>query len=82
MIEWRVDKLNRKAGKQYVSPADFADSYADLGRKEETIRYLRRVIWNGRLIWCFLQSGPGFDFLHSDLRYRAIIKKMRLPPAH
>jgi hypothetical protein len=29
-----------------------------------------------------LQSHPGFDFLHSDPRYRAIVNKMGLPPAY
>jgi hypothetical protein len=30
----------------------------------------------------FLQHDVNFDFLHSEPRYRAIVKKMGLPPAY
>ncbi len=75
-----VDRLKRKAAKQYVSPSDFADAYAELGRKEETIRYLEECYRERSPHLVFLQSDPFFDFLHSDPRYRAIIQKMGLPP--
>jgi dTDP-4-dehydrorhamnose 3,5-epimerase-like enzyme len=82
VLEWRVDDLKQKAAKQYVSPSDFADAYAVLGRKEETIRYLEKSYQERAPHLVFLQSNPDFDFLHSDPRYRAIIKKMGLPPAY
>lgn len=77
-----VDRLKRTATKQYVSPSDFADAYAELGRKEETIRYLEQSYRERSPHLVFLQSDPNFDFLHSDPRYRAIVKKMGLPPAY
>ena len=77
---WNVDRLKRKAAKQYVSPSDFADAYAELGRKKETIRYLEECYRERSPHLVFLQSDPFFDFLHSDPRYRAIINKMGLPP--
>jgi hypothetical protein len=30
----------------------------------------------------FLQKEPAFDFLHSDERYRALVRKIGLPPAY
>jgi len=30
----------------------------------------------------FIQNEPLFDFLHSDPRYRALVKKIGLPPAY
>jgi TolB-like protein/DNA-binding winged helix-turn-helix (wHTH) protein len=75
-----VDRLKRKAAKQYVSPSDFVDAYAELGRKEETIRYLEESYRERAPHLVFLQSDPFLDFLHSDPRYRAIIQKMGLPP--
>jgi tetratricopeptide (TPR) repeat protein len=77
-----VYRLKRKAAQQYVSPSDFADAYAELGRKEETIRYLEESYRERAPHLVFLQSDPGFDFVHSDPRYRAIIRKMGLPPAY
>jgi hypothetical protein len=81
VLAWRVVRLKRKAAKQYVSPLDFADAYAQLGRKEETIHYLEESYRERSPHLVFLQSHPTFDFLHSDLRYRAIVNKMGLPPA-
>jgi TolB-like protein/DNA-binding winged helix-turn-helix (wHTH) protein len=82
VLEWKVDELKRKAAKQYVSPLDFADVYAQLGRKEETIRYLEDSYRKRAPHLVFLQSHPGFDFLHSDPRYRAIVQQMGLAPAY
>jgi TolB-like protein/DNA-binding winged helix-turn-helix (wHTH) protein/cytochrome c-type biogenesis protein CcmH/NrfG len=82
VLEWKVDVLKRKAAKQYVSPTDFADAYALLGRKEETIRYLEESYQKRAPHLVFLQSDPTLDFLHSDPRYRAIVNKMGLPPAY
>ena len=82
MLAWRVDRLNRMAAKQYVSPMDFADTYAQLGRKEETIRYLEQSYQEREPHVVYLQSDPNFDFLHSDPRYRDIVDKMGLPPAY
>lgn len=79
---WNVDRLKRKAAKQYVSPSDFADAYAELGRKEETIRYLEESYRERSPHLVFLQSDPNFDFLHSDPRYRAIVQQMGLAPAY
>src|SRR6266446_4269999 len=66
-------RFKRTAAKHYVSPSDFADAYAELGRKEETIRYLEQSYRERSPHLVFLQSDPFFDFLHSDPRYRAIV---------
>jgi hypothetical protein len=31
------------------------------------------------LLW--IQTDPAFDFLHTDERYRSIIRRVGLPPA-
>ena len=72
----------RTAAKQYVSPCEIADAYAELGWKEETIHYLEESYRQRAPRLVFLQSDPSFDFLHSDPRYRAIVNKMGLPPAY
>jgi len=82
VLAWRVDELKRKAATQYVSPISFAEAYGELGRIEETIHYLEISCQEREPHVVFLQSDPTYDFLHSDPRYRAIIKKMGLPPAY
>jgi len=82
VLAWRVDWLKRKAAKQYVSPMVFADTYAQLGRKEETIRYLEESYQEREPHVVYLQSDPNFDFLYADPHYRAIVNKMGLSPTY
>lgn len=80
--QWAVNDLNARARKKYISPFDMASQYAYLGQKEETLRFLEEA-YRVRSPWIvFLQNEPIFDFLHSDERYRTIVKKMGLPPAY
>jgi TolB-like protein/DNA-binding winged helix-turn-helix (wHTH) protein len=79
--ELGVNELKARARKQYVSPWDIALASAFLGDKEQTLKLLE-IAYRERTPWIvFLQKEPVFDFLHSDERYRAIVKKIGLPPA-
>ena len=82
VLEWELSEHRDEARKKYVSPFDFATDYAHLGRKEETLQALEDA-YRERSPWLvFLQKEPAFDFLHSDERYRALVKKIGLPPAY
>jgi hypothetical protein len=73
--------LKARARKQYVSPWDTAFTSAFLGDKEQTLKFLE-IAYRERSPWIvFLQKEPVFDFLHSDERYRVLVKKIGLPPA-
>jgi tetratricopeptide (TPR) repeat protein len=82
LLLWRLDALKQKALKGYVSPVDFALQYAQLGQKEKTLSYLEAGLreHNPALLW--IQDDPAYDFLHSDERYRSIIKATGLPPKY
>ena len=82
VLEWRLEAAKRRAAKEYVSPMKFADIYGPLRRKEETLRYLEQAYAERSPFLVFVQSDANFDFLHAEPRYRAIIKKMGLPPAY
>ena len=74
------DDLRKKAAGKYVSPLELSDIYACLKRKEEALHYLEQS-YQERAPWLVrIQSDPDYDFLHSDPRYQAILKKMGLPP--
>jgi tetratricopeptide (TPR) repeat protein len=80
--QWGVANIERQAIKHHVAPFDIATQYAFLGDKEGTLRSLEEA-YRERSPWLvFLQNEPEFDFLHSDERYRAIVKKIGLPPAY
>jgi len=81
--QFGVDEIKAMARKKYVSPWEMAFECALLGNddKEETLRFLEAA-YQERSPWIvFVQNEPVFDFLHSDPRYRALVKKIGLPPA-
>jgi hypothetical protein len=82
VVRWQLSGLQKKAQTRYVSPVDFARLYAQLGEREETLAQLEAGyrIRAPQILW--IQSEPAFDFLHSDERYRSLIKRIGLPPAY
>jgi len=82
MLEWNLSVYRQRATKRYVSPIVFAISCAQLRRKEETLHYLEQAYEEHAPDMVWVQGFPDFDFVHPDPRYRAIIKKMGLPPAY
>ena len=81
IIRLQLNALNRRAQKEYVSPLQLADLYAQLRLHEETIHFLEVAYKerSPRLVW--LQTWPAYDFLHSDRRYQDIVRQIGLPPA-
>ena len=81
IIRLQLNALNRRAQKEYVSPLQLADLYAQLRLREETIHFLEVAYKerSPRLVW--LQTWPAYDFLHSDRRYQDIVRQIGLPPA-
>ena len=71
--------LKAEAAKHYVSPLDFANVYALLQNKKQTLDSLEAAYEERAPMLIFLQSDPSFDFLHSEERYRAIVQKIGLP---
>jgi TolB-like protein/DNA-binding winged helix-turn-helix (wHTH) protein len=82
VLEWKLKRWNRSAAKHYISPIDFAQLYARLKRKEDTLRYLDLAYKEHAPFMAHIQCISDFDFLHSEPRYRAIVKGIGLPPAY
>ena len=77
-----LNRTKARARKEYVSPLTLAHQTARLKNKEETLKLLEDS-YRERSPWLvLLQNEPDFDFLHSDERYRTIVKKMGLPTAY
>ena len=78
---WGANNIKALARKQYIDGEFVASIIAFAGDKEETMKYLEAsyLIHDPYLI--FIQNEPLFDFLHSDPRYQALVKKMGLLPA-
>jgi hypothetical protein len=73
--------LRVEATKRYISALDFAGAYALLRDKKQTLDSLEAAYEERAPMLIFLQSDPDFDFLRSEERYQAIVRKIGLPPA-
>ena len=65
-----------------TSAWEFAKLYAIFGHKEEALEYLEQAYREHSPRLVCLQNDPSYDFLRSEPRYRAIVKKVGLPPAY
>jgi tetratricopeptide (TPR) repeat protein len=77
--EWLLKYDLARARREYVSSCTLAILYARLGRKEETLESLERAYHEHDPMLVWLQNEPTFDFVHSDERYRALVKRIGLP---
>ncbi len=80
----RERSLNQQlalAKKQYVSPWVLAWQYGQLQDKEHALAKLEDAYKEHSAFLIFVQKTPTFDFLHSDERYRTLVKKIGLSPA-
>jgi TolB-like protein/DNA-binding winged helix-turn-helix (wHTH) protein len=82
VLRWQLSSLQKKSAKQYVSPVDLALQYAQLGKREETLTLLEAGYRQRSPLLLWIQNDPAYDFLHSDERYRGLIREIGLPPAY
>ena len=81
VLEWQLSDVEKNARGKHAAPMLFAVAYAALKRKDETLHYLEQA-YKEREPWLAnIQHLPYLDFLHSEPRYQAIVKKMGLLPA-
>ncbi|MDR3773420.1 MAG: winged helix-turn-helix domain-containing protein [Terracidiphilus sp.] len=82
VIRWQLGDLKKKSTSQYVSPVDLSLLYAQLGDREKTLSLLEQGYREHSPLLLWVQNDPAYDFLHSDGRYRLVIRDMGLPPAY
>jgi tetratricopeptide (TPR) repeat protein len=81
VLEWQLDDLKKNTSKNSTSPIALASVYAALRRRDETLHWLEQA-YQGREPWlAHIQYLPYLDFVHSEPRYKAIVKKMGLSSA-
>jgi tetratricopeptide (TPR) repeat protein len=81
MVLWQLRSLQKEAQKHYISPVNLARLHAELGEREATLALLEEGLrqHSPQILW--IQTEKDFDPLHSDERYRSIIRRIGLPPA-
>ncbi len=76
---WGADRVKARAREQYLEIVYVAATIAFTGDKDETMKYLEASFREHDPDLIFIQDEPLFDFLHSDPRYQALVRKMGLP---
>lgn len=83
IAEWRIrQRADPKVRDRYLSPLQMARWQARAGHRQAALKALEEAYEARAPYLIFLQTDPDFDFLHGDLRYRAIVQKMGMPPAY
>jgi len=72
--------IEERARTQYVSPQQFAVVHLGLGHQEEALAFLEKA-YDERAFEVLGFSGPLFDQLNADPRFRDLLRRMRLPTA-
>ena len=76
-----LNDLRTRSRREYVSPFEFAQAYASLGKKDEALDELENAYREHSPLMVYLQH-PSFDTLHAEPRYHALVAKMGMPPAY
>lgn len=82
VTEWDLKRSGKETPGSYVSPFWRAMQTARAQHREETLQLLEEAYREHAPRLVFLQNEPVFDFLHSEPRYQALVKKMGLPSAY
>jgi len=82
VFKWKLTDLREQVDRgEYIPPLELADAYASLKLRNDTLQQLEQAYQEHDPWLVHLHTNPTYDFLHSDPRYQAIVKKIGLPAA-
>ena len=73
-----IEELKELSKKKYVPAFSMALIYIGLDEREEAISWLEKAVEERYFRVLNIKVDPRFDSLHSDSRYKALLKKMGL----
>jgi TolB-like protein/DNA-binding winged helix-turn-helix (wHTH) protein len=79
---YSAEKIKAHARKAYVPALEIAEAVSYTGDKDETMKYLEEAYREHSTLLVWVWTEPLFDFLHSDPRFQALVKKMGLPASY
>ena len=75
----RLSDLKKRSEKEPASPFEYAELYTALGDHDMAMQYLETAYQRHTAMLLELQLNPAYDDLHSDPRYREMIRRIGLP---
>ena len=76
-----INQLRKVARHSYVSSYGFAQIYAALGDKQNSINYLQSAYEEGAVWMQYLQVDPVLDSVRSQPRFQDLVRQMGLQPS-
>jgi TolB-like protein/tetratricopeptide (TPR) repeat protein len=73
-----LDRLIRQSKSHYVPAYGIARIYARLGERDAMFDWLKRAYVEHSTSMAYLKVDPAFNAFHSDLRFMAVVKSLRL----
>lgn len=74
---WQLKSFEKQAKVRYAPPIAFASYYAKFGDRDKALQYLEEAVREHHP-WVFLvPSGPEFDFMRNDPRFKSIMRQIR-----
>lgn len=81
-IQWQLGRRLMQSKSAFISPGELAMYYAELGDKERALKLLEESFNQHTIDAMWIQTTPAFDSLHSDPRYRDLVRRTGLPPTY
>jgi tetratricopeptide (TPR) repeat protein len=74
-----IDELNARARLRYVPSSLFAQAYIGLGERNRALGWIERAYEEHDQGMVYIKAYPGWDALHSEPRFQALVRRMNFP---
>jgi Flp pilus assembly protein TadD len=74
-----LKELKNRSRQSYVPAYNLAEIYIGLGDKEQALASLEKAYADRSMLLTFLKVDPEFDSLHSDRRFKDLLRHIGLP---
>ncbi len=75
-----IDELKARARLRYVPSSLFAQAFVGLGEKNRALGWMERAYEEHDQGMVYIKAYPGWDTLHSEPRFQALVRRMNFPP--
>ncbi|MGA8441089.1 MAG: winged helix-turn-helix domain-containing protein [Candidatus Sulfotelmatobacter sp.] len=76
-----IDELKARARLRYVPSSLFAEAYRGLGERKRALGWIERAYEEHDQGMVYIKAYPGWDTLHSEPRFQALVRRMNFPAA-
>ena len=73
-----INRFMEISKKKYFSPMFISRVYAGMGEVDKAIEWMEKAYEERDPAFSLIKSVPSHDYMHSDPRFKALLKKMGL----